>query len=79
MTWLLGKAKFYGLAFLAGASVILAAVFKIKAAGRAEEQLKQSKSREYLQEKYDEVDRQSIDLIAAYERLDRLSDDKSVR
>jgi len=74
-----GKAKFYALAAVGAVAALLAAYWRIRADGKAAAELEQAKARDALQEHYDEIDRQAVDPAASYDRLRRMSDDKSGR
>jgi len=74
-----GKAKFYALAAAAAVAAIFVAYWRIRADGKAAAQIEQAQARDALQEHYDEIDRQAVDPATSYDRLRRMSDDKSGR
>lgn len=82
MTWLLGlwgKTKVFAAASLVGVALVAAALLRARLDGKNAAEMKQTKARQRLQEKYDEVNRQNVDVDAAYDRLGKLSDDKGKR
>ena len=73
MIWLV-KIRAYLIAMAAAIGVAFYAYAQARRAGRNEAELKQANAAKRLQEKYDEIDRKTIDPAGAYERLGKLSE-----
>ena len=74
-----GRIQVYVLAAGAAAGIALAAYAKIRADAKKDAQIEQDRARQRLQEKYDAIDKKPVDVDAAYDRLDRMSDDGNGR
>ena len=82
MNWLLaifGRAKIYLAAAVVAVGALAAAYFRARQDGKSTAEFNQARERLKLQEKYDEIDRKTVDPDSAYERLGKLSERKDRR